>query len=99
MTPPANSSFVPLTAASAPTEPRELKVAVMQNKAKEATFHSLDPLRGAAPAAAGEPKLCEPKVTVQRDGNRITHLRVQCSCGQIMDLACVYDETPPPAMV
>jgi hypothetical protein len=30
-------------------------------------------------------------VTVQREGDRVTHLRVQCTCGQIMDIACVYD--------
>lgn len=99
MTPPANNSFVPLTAAPAPTEPREFKVAVLQNKTKEVAFHSLDPHRAPAAVAApaGEPKLCEPRVTVQRDGNRVTHLRIQCTCGQIMDLACVYDEPPPPA--
>ena len=96
MTSPAASNFVPLTAAPAPAEPREFKVAVMQDKAKEAVFHSLDPLRTPAPPSA-DVKLCEPRITLQRAGNRVTHLRVQCTCGQIMDLACVYDETPPPA--
>jgi hypothetical protein len=46
-------------------------------------------------AAGAEKKIGEPRVSVQRDGDRITHLRIQCSCGQIIDLACVYD--PPPA--
>ncbi len=41
--------------------------------------------------------MCEPRVTVQRDANRVTHLRIQCTCGQIMDLACLYDN--PPAAV
>jgi hypothetical protein len=30
-------------------------------------------------------------VTVQRDGHRITHLHIRCTCGQTIDLACLYD--------
>jgi hypothetical protein len=63
---------------------------------KKPAFHSLDQLQPATRNGA-EAKPCEPRVTVQRDGNRVTHLRIQCTCGQIMDLACVYDETPPAA--
>jgi hypothetical protein len=63
---------------------------------KQPAFHSLEQLRPAALNGA-ETKPCEPRVTVQRDGNRVTHLRIQCTCGQTMDLACVYDETPPAA--
>ena len=33
---------------------------------------------------------CEPRVTVQRDGEHVTGIRVQCSCGEVIDLACVY---------
>ena len=56
-------------------------------------FQTLDNAKsvGASLAAAGEKKVGEPRVTVQRDGDRITHLRIQCSCGQVIDLACVYE--------
>jgi hypothetical protein len=40
-------------------------------------------------------KNCEPQVLLQRDGDRITSIRIQCSCGQVMDLACDYGELPP----
>jgi hypothetical protein len=60
---------------------------------KKSEFQSLEMLRPAALGGA-EKKPCEPRVTVQRDGDRVTHLRIQCTCGQIMDLACVYEETP-----
>ena len=46
---------------------------------------------------AGSPpgkKFCEPRVSVQRDGDRVTNIRIQCTCGQMMDIACVYDEPP-----
>lgn len=31
-----------------------------------------------------------PKITFQKDGERITQIRVQCPCGQIIELNCVY---------
>lgn len=97
-------SFVPLTAAPAPPAPREFRVAVLNphghaggvGAAQTAGFQTLDSQRPASLAGGGaEKKIGEPRVTVQRDGDRITHLRIQCTCGQIMDLACVYD--PPPS--
>jgi hypothetical protein len=83
-------SFVPLTAVPASPERREFRVTVINAAKNAGSFHTLD-----APAAANGKKSCEPRVTVQRDGGRITQLRVQCSCGQVLDLACVYDAPPP----
>jgi len=31
-----------------------------------------------------------PKITLQRDGERITQITVQCSCGQMIELSCTY---------
>jgi hypothetical protein len=107
MTSQPNESFVPLTAAPAPPAAREFRVAVLNGHAqangngasKTSAFHSLESLRPTAlnGGNGAEKKPCEPRVTVQRDGTRVTHLRIQCTCGQIMDLACVYDETAPAA--
>jgi hypothetical protein len=87
-------SFVPLTAAPAPPSAREFAVTVTPSGTPKAekNFQSLEPLRPATPVNPSENKTCEPRVTVQRDGNRVTHLRIQCTCGQVMDLACLYDE-------
>ena len=62
-------------------------------------FQSLESQRtGAFSGMTGaEKKIGEPRVTIQRDGDRVTHLRIQCPCGQIMDPACVYDPPPPVA--
>lgn len=95
MTLQSHDAFVPLTAAPAPPAAKEFKVCVLNGEKKEAAFQTL--ATPSAAAAATERKPCEPKVTVQRDGDRITHLRIQCSCGQIMDLACVYDAPANPA--
>ena len=61
--------------------------------AKSTGFQSLESQRPTALSASNnaEKKIGEPRVTVQRDGDRVTHLRIQCTCGLVMDLACVYD--------
>jgi len=100
-------SFVPLTAAPVPPAAREFRVTILNGHnhsdgqannngntgAKSTGFQSLESQRPAALGASSgtEKKIGEPRVTVQRDGDRVTHLRIQCTCGMIMDLACVYD--------
>jgi hypothetical protein len=87
-------SFVPLTAAPATAQDQEFKVAVIPVQAQSKPFHTLQHVapENSAADAADRKKLCEPKVSVQRDGDRVTSIRVQCTCGQVMDIACVYDE-------
>ena len=43
-----------------------------------------------APEAALHPAHGEPKITLERQGEVITHIRVQCGCGQVMELKCEY---------
>jgi len=46
----------------------------------------------AAPAAPPPPpQNCPPpKVTLQRQGDVVSAIRIQCACGQVIELACVY---------
>jgi hypothetical protein len=39
----------------------------------------------ATPGNAGKPV-----VTLQREGDRVTGIRVECGCGQVIELACSY---------
>jgi hypothetical protein len=32
----------------------------------------------------------QPVVTLQRNGDVVSAIRIQCGCGQVFDLACVY---------
>jgi hypothetical protein len=32
----------------------------------------------------------KPSVTLQRDGDRVTQIRIQCVCGQVIELDCLY---------
>jgi hypothetical protein len=87
-------SFVPLTAASPAGENREFRVTVIPQTGPAQPFQTLE--QAASGIASGispdRKKNCEPRLTIQRDGERITNIRIQCACGQVMDLACVYEE-------
>jgi hypothetical protein len=88
-------SFVPLTAAPPSGENREFRVTVIPQNGAAQPFQTLEHVAsGAAPTAANDRKSCEPRLSLQRDGERVTNIRIQCTCGQMMDLACVYDEQP-----
>jgi hypothetical protein len=59
----------------------------------------LKPLTPASPQFQTAPALekieahkahAEPKITLERDGDVITHIRVQCGCGQVIELKCSY---------
>lgn len=53
------------------------------NSASAATVRSPCTHASAGPAA-------QPTVTLQKDGDRVTHIRVQCTCGQVVELECAY---------
>ena len=97
MTPQKPESFVPLTTATPAGGQREFRVTVLPEAAQARPFKSLEPpAAGSAGSAANPGNSCEPHVSIQREGDRITNLRVQCTCGQIMDLACVYETAAKP---
>jgi hypothetical protein len=88
---PSRDAFVPLTAAAKPGKPNgDAKVTVIPQAANLQPFRPLGqgtPAPASAPAHNGS---CEPRVNVQREGDRVTNIQVHCSCGQVIELACVY---------
>ena len=53
-----------------------------------ANGHALTPVAAAQPSPAQN---CPPpKVTLQRQGEVVSGIRIQCSCGQVIELSCVY---------
>ncbi|HXB60889.1 MAG TPA: hypothetical protein VNU95_15050 [Candidatus Acidoferrales bacterium] len=94
MTPPQTSPFVPLVATMPSGEKRDFQITVIPQTAQPQAFQSLEKTSPVANERGPLKKNCEPHLSVQRDGDRITNIRIQCNCGQTIDLACLYD---PPA--
>jgi hypothetical protein len=51
------------------------------------------PGKGSNGSSAASPALrncANPKVTLRRQGDMVTSIRVECPCGQVVELNCVY---------
>ncbi|HEY1790739.1 MAG TPA: hypothetical protein VGJ73_21505 [Verrucomicrobiae bacterium] len=88
MTPTRTEEFTPLVAAAPRGDTREFPASAMPQTGHAQPFQSLEK----KPANASSARGGEPQLTVERDGNRITHIRIQCNCGQTHEIACVYEE-------
>jgi hypothetical protein len=87
-----SDSFIPFSQhrpAAAREEPFRLKIL-----AKAQQTRPFQPLPDDAPSPADRPEeprhAHEPKVTLHHEGDRVTRIEVQCSCGQRFELDCVY---------
>src|SRR5580765_7801828 len=49
----------------------------------------------AQPASAATEAKAEPTITLQRERERITRIQIKCSCGQMIELSCVYYSPQP----
>lgn len=89
--------FVPLLSKvpSSSGDRTDFQATVVSQPQQAQKFHSIESTALPSGAAAGARNAtCEPRVTLQRDGDRVAGIRVECSCGQVIDLACVYQAEP-----
>ena len=90
------AAFVPLvpgaSANSAPTMPTRLKpIAAAPVVFEPATPAKLKgEMTAATPAPVPHVQHGPPKITLEKQGETITHIRVECGCGQVTELKCEY---------
>ena len=92
------NDFVPFSAGLPSGQPTKSgsSTQVMANAQATIPFHPLS--RVSAQPNAPSHSHAEPTVTFERDGDRITRIRIACSCGNIVELDCDYSEKLlPPA--
>jgi hypothetical protein len=58
-------------------------------RANNPASSAFTPTLPASPPPGPEP-CSKPVVTLQRQGEIVSGIRIQCGCGQVVDLACVY---------
>jgi len=79
--------FVPLNQAAVSGRNRaEFRVAIVDQPENLQPFQPLGHPSG-KPGGGGQ---CESRITLQRDGERVSGIRIQCTCGQLIELQCVY---------
>jgi hypothetical protein len=91
---PRDNTFVPLTTAPVSKDQRsDFRVTILSQAQAAQPFHSSAGSIGAA-VSTRPGSNCDPTISVQREGDRITSIKVQCSCGQIIELGCIYEAQP-----
>jgi hypothetical protein len=88
----ANEPFVPLTNAQPPLGPvQDFRVLLAGNPEQARAFRPQVAASLSSSSVVPVPSpTCEPRVSLQRDGDRVVAIHIQCSCGQAIDLACVH---------
>ena len=95
-----SSDFVPflksggkLSASSSPCLPASASHSTRDNAAGAAGFSALVPGQPAAlsPNPTGHAHAnAKPVVTLKRNGDQVTHIHIQCACGEVVELECAY---------
>ncbi len=82
-------AFTPLRNGPANGEKQEFRVLAVEQAGAARPFKAGEEkapgMESTRPAAA-----CEPRVSLQRDGEKITSIKVECGCGQVVELVCSY---------
>jgi hypothetical protein len=83
-----SDSFVPLvTAPVSIGETALLHLKILPQAEAKAVFEPLPEGSGAEQPV----KVCgRPSVTLQRQGEVVSGIRIECGCGQVIELACAY---------
>jgi hypothetical protein len=92
-------TFVPLlpnVAASAETKAPSYRMKIMPPTVSE-PFKPVEVKPAPVPAASathqcaqpGNPG-AQPVITLQHEGEKVTHIRIQCGCGLVIELQCGY---------
>jgi len=82
-----SQGFVPFSASASGVRPAEAssRAKVVPGPKVVSAFR---PLTESSLPGATAPGDQEPKITIQRDGSRVTRITVQCACGHTIELAC-----------
>lgn len=103
MTKSAAESFVPFDPLPSPTVAPDpaTRIKVLPKAESRGEFAPLQGAPGSSPSSAhsahathATPANAVPVVTLQKEGERVTGIRIECSCGQVIELACSYADQP-----
>ncbi|HUD49589.1 MAG TPA: hypothetical protein VMR33_22370 [Candidatus Baltobacteraceae bacterium] len=86
-----SDKFVPLLPQAAPVKEPAFASLSWKVLPQAPAASAFEPL---APASAEQPRSPEdcskPIVTLQRKGDAVSGIRIQCGCGKIIELTCVH---------
>jgi hypothetical protein len=83
-----SDTFIPLkTAPGSSADAAAFQLRVLPQAEAHAAF---EPLPEAGKAESAAQPCGQPSVTLQRQGEIVSGIRIECGCGQVIELACAY---------
>jgi hypothetical protein len=95
MTTAPSETFVPLTLRPSKASNGDFRVLLAERPETARALRELPPLAADSPGHSPGRPGCEPRITLQKEGDRISGIQVHCTCGQVIDLKCAYEEPGP----
>jgi hypothetical protein len=84
-------TFVPLVTGTAkPSEFTTMNLKVLPQAAVKPANAAFQKVTLPTAPAHNSETCAKPNVTLQRTGELVTAIRVECGCGQVIELSCVY---------
>jgi len=83
-------SFVPLVAAPVSNGEAALFQLTVLPQGQAETKSVFEPLPASLRAEPPAKACGRPSVTLQRQGELVSGIRIECGCGQVIELACAY---------
>jgi hypothetical protein len=87
-----SDSFAPLATPALAAEESAFAPFALKLFRGASTATPVDAPKPSGPETSPSPA-CAPVITLQRNGDVISAIRVQCSCGQIIELNCLYAQS------
>jgi hypothetical protein len=86
-----SETFVPLVSGNGKAGAAAFASLNLKVKSSAPTKPSSESFQSLTVPAGHEAENCgKPEVTLQRNGDIVSGIRIQCDCGQVIELACVY---------
>ncbi|MEK7675878.1 MAG: hypothetical protein AAB676_08615 [Verrucomicrobiota bacterium] len=77
--------FAPATSGASQVNGRSFSLKICSQPAANQAFAPFKPVAGLPAHGAAAPA-----ITLQREGDRIKRITIQCGCGQVIELECLY---------
>jgi hypothetical protein len=83
-----SDTFTPLVIA--PVSNAESPMVPLKVLSQAEVKAAFEPLTGTKISEQQAKACAAPSVTLQRQGESVSGIRIECGCGQVIELACVY---------
>jgi len=88
-----SDQFVPLVLPASPSKDRAFASFNSKTLPQAAATPAFEALMAASADQSRSPEVCsQPVVTLQRKGDVVSAIHIQCGCGKVIELTCLHEQ-------